>query len=312
MTHGDRTMSGVEGPRALARAPAELPSVSVIVAVYNGQATLPDCLESLLRLDYPRELLEVVCVDNASSDATPRILAGYGARVRVLREARRGPAAARNHGVRHARGEVIALTDADCTVERDWLRHLVAPLGDPRIGVVGGRILSRRPCNFIEAFGERIHDHARALGEMTPPYAITMNWASRRTVLEDLGLFNDALLRSSDVDCSYRMTDAGYRLVYAPDAIVYHRNERTPWGLMHEGYVHGFHAPRVQRLHAEFLRRVRAARRADVREPVAQPTPHWTEAWLWSIFRLGKRLGRWHASWAAAPDRSDSMEAAAR
>src|SRR6266446_2916282 len=123
--------------------PDPLPRASVIVAAYNAQATLSECLESLLQLDYPHSHLEVLCVDNASTDATARILARYDGRVRTLREPRRGPAAARNTGVRHASGEVVAFTDADCVVERVWLRHLVSPLRDPRVGVVGGRIRSR-------------------------------------------------------------------------------------------------------------------------------------------------------------------------
>src|SRR5947207_14011547 len=117
--------------------------VSVIVAAYNAQGTLRECLESLLQLDYPHSHLEVLCVDNASTDATARILARHDGRVRTLHEPRRGPAAARNTGVRHTGGEVVAFTDADCVVERAWLRHLVSPLRDPRVGVVGGRIRSR-------------------------------------------------------------------------------------------------------------------------------------------------------------------------
>jgi GT2 family glycosyltransferase len=178
----------------------------------------------------------------------------------------------------------------------------VAPLRDPEVGVVGGTILSRRPCGMIEAFGERIHDHARALTRTSPPYAITMNWASRRLVLQRIGLFNEALLRSSDVDCSYRMLAAGYRLAYEPRAIIYHRNERTPWGLMHEGYVHGFHAPRVRHLHAAFLRQVRAerARAAHAAAPAPDASaPHWSDELWWWLFNLGKRIGRLHGTWTA-------------
>src|SRR5258707_322683 len=100
--------------------PETLPRASVIVAVYNAQATLRDCIESLLQLDYPSGHLEVLCVDNASTDATVGILASYDEHLRVVRERRRGPAAARNTGVRHAGGEVIAFTDADCVVDRAW------------------------------------------------------------------------------------------------------------------------------------------------------------------------------------------------
>ena len=284
------------------------PAVSVIVAIYNAEATLPDCLDSLRQLDYPRCRLEVLCVDNGSTDGTPRLLETYRQQITILREERRGPAAARNAGLRQAAGEVIAFTDSDCAVDRNWLRALVGPLRDPRVGVVGGTILSKRPCNSIEAFGEQIHDHNRAVNEFRPPYAITMNWASRLEVFKTVGFFNEDLLRCSDADLSYRMVQAGYRLVYAPAAIIYHQNERTPWGLMREGYVHGYHAVNVVRLHRAFLEQVRHERREQrERVPDWSETPNrlpprpWCDALWFRVFQLGKRIGRLHASWMTPP-----------
>lgn len=276
---------------------AALPRAAVIVAVRNGAATLRDCLESLLRLDYPAAAHELIVVDNASTDATAAILADHGGRLRRCREERRGPAAARNRGLAATTAEVVAFTDADCTVDPAWLRHLVAPLADPGVGVAGGRILSRRPCNRIEAFGEHIHDHARAMYESRPPYAITMNWASRRAVLEAVGRFDERLLRSSDVDCAYRLVTAGYRLVYAEAAVIYHRNERTPWGLVHEGYVHAVHAPRVRAIHRELLARRATLPLAAPAAPVAHPPAHWSDPLWRALFHFGKRLGSTHAAW---------------
>jgi cellulose synthase/poly-beta-1,6-N-acetylglucosamine synthase-like glycosyltransferase len=270
----------------------DFPRVSVVVAVYNAEDTLRDCVESLLQLDYRSDRLELLCVDNASTDGTPGILAAYGSRLRILREAKRGPAAARNEGLRHATGEIVAFSDADCVVDRAWLRHLLTPLCDRAVGAVGGKILSRRPCNSIEAFGQQVHDHDRAINRFAPPYIITMNWASRLDVLRAVGLFNEDFLRCSDVDLSYRLVQAGYRLVYEPRAVIYHRNERTPWGLMREGYQHGYHAVQLLRRHARFVEQT--SKRSA---PVA-PGP-WPDR-LWSgVFGLGRRIGRLHGSWAS-------------
>ena len=236
------------------------PAVSVIVAVYDAQETVRACLDSLLALDDPPAPCEVIVVDNGSRDATPDILETYGRALTVLREARRGPAAARNAGLRHATGNVVAFTDADCVVDRHWLRRLAAALADPTVGAVGGRIQALRPCGRIAEFGERVHDHARAIQQLTPPYAITMNWASRRAVLEALGGFNPDLMRCSDVDLAYRLVHAGYRLVYAPDAVVYHRNRSTVRALLRQGYQHGYHAVRIRKLHAAFLARYQPPR----------------------------------------------------
>ncbi|HYD47870.1 MAG TPA: glycosyltransferase, partial [Terriglobales bacterium] len=186
---------GLTETAALAAQPSGPPPVAVVVPVFNGASTLAACLESLLRLDYPSDRLELLCVDNGSTDASAMIAASYAPRIQLLREPKRGAAAARNCGIRAAQASVIAFTDADCRVDRDWLRQLVAPLTDASIGIVGGRILAGEQANFVERFGEWIHDHRRAIEQFRPPYAISMNWASRREVLLQAGLFDERLLR---------------------------------------------------------------------------------------------------------------------
>ncbi len=219
-----------------------LPSVSVVLAASNAESTIAECLESLVALRYPRELLEIVVVDNGSSDGTRSILERLGDAVVVVEERRtRGPAAARNAGVRRARGDVIALTDVDCTVDPSWLAELVAPLADESVGIGGGSILARRPANGAELYGETIHDQSRAILEWKPPHVATGNWAARRTLFEVVGPFDEELLRRSDFEFSYRVVAAGFRLAFSPDAVVYHRNESTLAGLFSEGWVHGRH-----------------------------------------------------------------------
>ena len=220
------------------RAASDAPAISIVVPVYNGAATIEACVQSLLRLESPGAAVEIVIVDNASSDRTLRILERYRTQIRVLHERVRGAAAARNTGIRNARGDIIAFTDADCIVEPRWLRNLVPALCNEAVGIVGGPILSILPCNRIEKFGEKIHDHRRAL-EDASAYAITMNWASRRAVLEEAGLFDESLLRGQDGDLARRIRMRGYRLVFCAEAIVRHRNERTLRGLFLEGVAHG-------------------------------------------------------------------------
>jgi glycosyltransferase involved in cell wall biosynthesis len=292
------------------------PFVSVVVAIYNAEQTLADCIDSLLRLDYPADRVEIICVDNASTDRTGAILGRYAERVRILHEPKRGAAAARNTGVRHARGEHIAFTDADCVVDPGWLRANTAPLEDVAIGAVGGAIRARRPCNSIEVFGEQIHDHAKAIQQYRPPYVITMNWASPTAVLKSVGLFNEELLRSQDVDLSYRILQAGYRFAYAPDAVVYHRNERTLWGLFLEGYVHGYHAHRVLDLHADFLasrRRSEAPLRRSIKRlrhapALAGADAAWRPRAYAVVFTLGKVVGELYGAMRIAAREAPASE----
>ncbi len=264
--------------------PPGAPTVSVIVPVYNGETTIGDCIRSLLRLEYPRDFLEIIVVDNASTDRTRAVLEEFRDRIRVLNQSRRGPAAARNFGIRSATGECTAFTDADCVVEPDWLRHLLPSLSDPAVGIVGGDILALGPCNRIERFGEKYQDNRRAIEEFVPPYAITMNWASRKTVLEEAGLFDEGLLRGQDVDLAYRIRAAGYRLVYCRDARVFHRNASTLRGLAAKGFLHGQATVMV-------LNKAARLALAPARRPLA------TER------RILRNAGRW----LAGPDRFDCL-----
>jgi glycosyltransferase involved in cell wall biosynthesis len=227
-------------------------SVSVVVAVRNARATIGACVDSLLALD--PAAIEVLVVDNGSTDGTLDVLRGYAGRITVLHEQRRGAGAARNAGIAAARGEVVAFTDADCVVDTRWLGNLVGALADPDVGAVGGTILAADPANRVERYGEGIHDHHLAIEVYRPPYAITMNWASRRAVLQELGGFDERFLRSQDVDLSYRLVQSGRTLVFAPEAIVRHHNERTIVGLAREGFTHGFHGVQTRKRHDTFLR----------------------------------------------------------
>ena len=216
-----------------------MPAVTVIVPVLNGKDTIERCIESLLQLRPPKDGVELIVVDNGSTDGTMEILRKYESRLKVLEQSKPGVSAARNLGVQHARGDRLAFTDSDCIAEPDWLRDIILPLEDLRVGIVGGAIRAQQPCNWIQNFGERIHDHQRAIEGEDTPYVIGMNWASRRAVLLEVGLFDELLLRGQDVDLARRIHAAGYRLVYCPTALVRHRNESTIPSLFAKGMAHG-------------------------------------------------------------------------
>jgi glycosyltransferase involved in cell wall biosynthesis len=262
------------------------PRVSIIVPVYNGESTITDCIESLMDLSFPRNEVELLLVDNASTDDTSSILGRYRDRAVILREPKRGPAAARNRGLSNATGDIVAFTDADCVVDRDWLSRIIAPLRDPAVGIVGGTILALKPRNAIAEFGERIHDHRMAIECYSPPYAITMSWASPRSVFEKVGPFDEDLLRCEDCDLAYRIVAAGYTIVHEPAAVVYHHNEQSLRGLVAEGYAHGYHSIPLLKKHDDFVR-------TFVGKSAATPRA-WSPAdeRYWRVFNFGKATGK--------------------
>jgi GT2 family glycosyltransferase len=226
----------------------------VVVCTYNRAEQLREALGSLISQQTDgRFRYEVLVVDNASTDGTCAALEPYADRVTLLHETRRGAGAARNAGLAAASGEVVAFTDADSTVDPDWLAQLVIPLRDPGVGVAGGTILAADPSNAVERYGEGIHDHQKSIEVFQPAYAVTGSWASPRALLERLGGFDERFLRCQDVDLSYRIQQAGHSLAFAPGAVVRHSNERTLAGLAREGFTHGFHSVRAIKRHEQFL-----------------------------------------------------------
>lgn len=286
------------------------PTFSLIVPVYNGQASIRACVDALLTQAWPSDDREIIVVDNDSTDNTAELLKGYGDAIVPLHESKRGPSAARNAGLRRARGRYVAFTDADCIPERDWLGHLLPVLRQPDLGAVGGRLLALRPCTRIAAFGERIRDQQNAIEHCQPPYVDSANWASPRALLLEQGAFDEGLLRGEDVDLAWRLWGAGYRLRYAPDAIVYHANRATLLQLFQEGQKHGSATVPLHRKHQGLLKKpgglarrrygtvLRAWWRGDY-------GPDAFEAFCRAVFNFGKSHG-YRAALRVAADEKEA------
>ncbi len=135
------------------------PFVSVVIPVFNAADMIDELLQSLLVLDYPADHYEIIVVDNGSTDNTRQLVEKYPV---ILLEEREtpGPAAARNKGIRHARGEIIAFTDADCVADRNWLKMLVADHEDLSIGAFAGDV---RGCEPAQTVIEAVYNQKRYL-----------------------------------------------------------------------------------------------------------------------------------------------------
>ena len=218
-----------------------IPDVSVVVPVYNGRATIGDCIESLLAQDYPADHCEVIIVDNNSTDGTPDIVAKYPATLLYEREIQTSYAA-RNRGIRHAQGEIVAFTDADCIAESQWLRELVRPFSDPDVGGVGGEVLDYEPINLVDRFlhDRRVFGHYQSEDTFLP-ILLAGSTAYRRECLTAVGLFNANLYTAADIDLSWRVQlQLGVRVCYAPAARVWHRHRNTLKGMFLQHRRHAF------------------------------------------------------------------------
>ena len=227
------------------------PLVSVIIPVYNDAARLGRCLAALQSQAWPRDQLEVIVVDNGSTDDLGPVLDAFPGVVRE-REGRPGSYAARNRGLQAARGEVLAFTDSDCLPEPGWVAAGVGELvAHPEVGIVGGRVDlraadPRRP-TAVELH-ELLWGFPQEAYVTAERYSVTANLFTRRTVMDRVGQFNPALKSGGDREWGTRAAAAGVAIRFAPDAVVGHPARRTLAELGHKlRRVAGGRADRIRR-----------------------------------------------------------------
>lgn len=183
--------------------------ISVVVPFYNAQQYISHCIEGLLAQDYPAGDYEIVTVDNNSKDSSAGIVKGYP-RVKLVSEEKQGSYAARNRGLREAKGEIIAFTDPDCIPSGNWLREIEAVMSDPRVGIVlGSHQLGNDSflLSMLKDYENEKHDYIFSSRVVEICYGYTNNMAIRRTLFDQIGPFVERQ-RGSDVIFVRRSVDA--------------------------------------------------------------------------------------------------------
>ena len=228
------------------------PSVDVIIAARNEARMIGAALQALRDQDYTGPL-QVVVVDDGSGDDTAAIARGRG--VRVVSSARSGAAAARNAGLRSGDGEVVAFLDAHSIAAPDWVRRMVEPLHDARVGGVQSHIdnrsLDARVQRYLDRSGaltnERVLDDSLRGARNLYPWIPTCNCLYRRAAVEEVGGFNEAMFACEDVELAWRVVLRGFHLAYAPAAQLTHY-DGSPWRhFVRKGFRYGRGAAQLAR-----------------------------------------------------------------
>jgi glycosyltransferase involved in cell wall biosynthesis len=205
---------------------ADLPRVSVVVPHYNDLGGLEKCLASLLAQTYAADRFEVLVADNASPQGLAAVEAVVAGRARVVLVAERGAGLARNGAVALATGEILAFIDSDCQARPDWLAQGVEAL--PAYDFIGGRVTvlveDERRMTPVEAF-ERVFAFNFEHYITRMGFTGAGNLFCPRDLFHAIGDFKTMV--SEDVEWSRRGVAMGYRLGYAPLAVVGHPARRS-------------------------------------------------------------------------------------
>jgi glycosyltransferase involved in cell wall biosynthesis len=213
-----RIASGAAGSRGV-------PNVSVIVPVFNQSEGLVKCLAALEQQGYDKDRYEVIVIDNGSDVPVSGQVRGFG-QVRCEHEERPGAYCARNKGVRLARGEILAFTDADCRPARDWIeRGVVATRALAGSGMVAGRIEctvegSGRP-TAAEVYESILGFHQKTYLEQWG-FSATANMFTTRVTFDQVGPFDEELRSGGDLDWGQRVRELRLPQLYREDVRVTH------------------------------------------------------------------------------------------
>ena len=188
------------------------PLVSFVIPVRNDAVRLRRCLASIRGNDYPRQLIELVVVDNDSTDGSAAAARQYGAV--VVNSAGDSVAAHRNRGARAALGSLLAFADSDHEIDRGWIATAVEALMDPHVGAAGAPYVTQPTANWVQQH----YDGLRSRPERREDVAWlgSGNLAVKRSVFEAIGGFNTSLTACEDVDLCNRITASGHRIVADP------------------------------------------------------------------------------------------------
>jgi len=231
--------------------------ISVIIPTYNRKFKLKACLDSLFSQTYPKEAFEVIVIDDCSNDGTKdmlEVLTKINSSLRYFIQSHKGPAAARNLGIKHARAEIIGFTDSDCILNNGWVKGMVqAHSLEKDIAAIGGVTEVDRH-NIKAQVSQSLSDGAietKIGGKSETIFFPTCNVSFKREYL--VSGFNELfpLPAGEDLDFFWRLFKKGGRLSYKKDIGVFHDCHTDLSSFLKQAYMYGCGNYLVQYMHQD-------------------------------------------------------------
>jgi GT2 family glycosyltransferase len=215
--------------------------VSIIVPTFNGASRIERCLRALSQQTTALEK-EILVVNDGSTDHIQEVVERFSG-VRLITQNNAGPAAARNRGAREAEGAIILFTDDDCVPELNWLDAMIEPFADHEvIGTKG--VYRTRQKEIVARFVQiEYEDRYRLMADFDHiDFIDTYSAAFRRDRFLESGGYDTSfpVACAEDVELSYRMSARGWKMKFAPKAIVYHTHPATLMQYLRKKYKFAF------------------------------------------------------------------------
>jgi len=245
----------------VAQQEATLPTVSIVIPVLDRAMELARCLQSIALVDYPREKIEVIVVDDGSHDDSAQVARSHGALVVSSGGTRRGPAAARNAGAGQASGELLAFIDSDCSASPGWLVELVHLFRDDRIAAVGGMVEGMCSASGVDRYEAVMSSLSLGSRERFGGggddtfYLPSCNLLVRRALFYSVEGFEESMQVGEDVDLTWRLRDAGWTIAYLPAGRILHEHRSSLRSFMSRRFDYGTSEGMLQKLHPQRRKR---------------------------------------------------------
>jgi cellulose synthase/poly-beta-1,6-N-acetylglucosamine synthase-like glycosyltransferase len=217
---------------------SDMPSISVLIPMYNEEKVLKNILDALLNCDYDRDRMEIIPINDSSTDETKNLIEEYHSRYEFIHplhrdSPNRGKPAGLNDAMAIAEGDVIIVFDADYRPARNMLKQLALAFLNPEVGAVMGRVipynaeknLLTRLLSLERSGGYQADQQARYNLRTIPQYGGTVG-GFRKDVMLETGGFNPAVL-AEDTELTYRFFTRGWKILYANSAECYEEVPET-------------------------------------------------------------------------------------
>ncbi len=247
----------------------DLKELTVVIPAYNAENTIGRTISAMLVGGMAAD--SIIVVDDGSSDRTAEVVKQYPA-VKYIYQKNAGPAAARNTGWKASSSDVVIFTDSDCVPCPGWADALLAGFDSPDGGEIGAVTGSYDIANGDRILPRLIHEEIKerheSYGRLIRFFG-SYNVAIKREVLEKTGGFDESYRRASgeDNDLSYRIQKQGYKIAFAPGALVGHYHTVSLKKYLREQYTHGYWRIKLYKAHPGMRGGDDYTKKKDIIEP---------------------------------------------